>query len=79
MRGNKLSVDRLKKESQRSAQFGKGGATKMFRQQAAGTDKPGNTVKDQTVAPGAKAARGGPKVRSFSSSVPAKAGITGSR
>jgi hypothetical protein len=35
MRGNKLSVDRSKKVSQRSAQFGQGGKIKMVKQQAA--------------------------------------------
>jgi hypothetical protein len=39
--------------------FGKGGSTRMFKKQAAGTDRPGNTGKDQTAAPGSKRASGG--------------------
>ena len=34
----------------------------MFRQQAAGTDRPGNTGKDQTSAPGSPRAAGGPRL-----------------
>jgi hypothetical protein len=59
MRGN---VDKSKKESQRDTTFARGGRAKMFKQQAAGPDRPGNVGKDQSPAPGAKYARGGPKV-----------------
>ena len=52
----------------------------MFGKQAAGPDKPGNTGKDQTSAPGAKFAAGGSnKMFGFNQSVPAKAGQTGAR
>ena len=51
----------------------------MFGKQAAGPDKPGNMGKDQTVAPGAKFARGGSRKICYSGSVPATPGITGSR
>jgi hypothetical protein len=63
----------------RSAAFAKGGTTKMFKPQAAGLDKPGNTGKDQTAAPGAKRAMGGPARAGRSVSVPAAAGRTGKR
>jgi hypothetical protein len=79
MRGNRLSVDETKKEAQRAATFGKGGSTKMFKQQAAGTDRPGNTGKDQTAAPGAKFAKGGSKKFSYSSSLLAKASPAAAR
>jgi hypothetical protein len=59
MRGNKLHVDQTKKESQAPRAYAKGGATKMFREQAAGPAKSGQTGKAQTSAPGAKGARGG--------------------
>ena len=74
MRG---SVNRSKKESQREAAFAKGGKTKMFKQQAAGPDRPGNTEKDQSAAPGAKFARGGKKVAVGGVARPARAGSTG--
>jgi hypothetical protein len=79
MRGNKLSVNKSKKESQRDVRMAKGGKTPMFRRQAAGTDRAGNTGKDQTTAPGASHAAGGRRKFSYSSSVPATPGITGSR
>jgi len=41
----------------RAAALAKGGITSMFGKQAAGPDKPGNTGKDQSAAPGAKSAR----------------------
>jgi len=79
MRGNKLSVNQTKKEAQHKAQFGKGGKTHMFGNQAAGPDRPGNTGKDQSAEPGASHATGGRKKFSYSSSVPATPGITGPR
>jgi hypothetical protein len=78
MRGNKLSVNRTKKEAQRDVRIAKGGKTRMFGKQAAGTDRPGNTGKDQSPAPGAKFARGGrekPFAGGFAK--PARAGSTG--
>jgi hypothetical protein len=62
--------------AQRRITFGKGGSTKMFGKQAAGTDKPGNTGKDQSPAPGAKRAVGGHRTTGHSLSMPAKAGHT---
>ena len=41
----------------RAVALAKGGITSMFGKQAAGPDKPGNTGKDQSAAPGAKSAR----------------------
>jgi hypothetical protein len=68
------------KESQHDVTFAEGGDTHMFGQQAAGPDKPGNTGKDPTAAPGPKYASGGShKMFGFSPSVPATAGQTGAR
>jgi hypothetical protein len=80
MRGNKLHVDRTKRDTQRSAALAKGGTTKMFGKQAAGPDKPGHTGKVQTSAPGAKSARGGTtKMAAFAPARPVKPGRTGAR
>jgi hypothetical protein len=60
--------------------FAKGGDTPMFGQQAAGPDKPGNTGKDPSGAPGPKYAAGGSsKMFGFSPSQAATAGQTGAR
>jgi hypothetical protein len=59
---------------QQPATFARGGSTKMFGKQAAGPDKPG---KDQTSAPGAKRAVGGPRLPGVSAALPAKPGRTG--
>jgi len=59
MRANKLSVNSTKKEAQHNVTFAEGGNTHMFGKQAAGPDKPGNTGKDQSGAPGPKFAEGG--------------------
>jgi hypothetical protein len=48
-----------KKSEQRPATYSKGGKDRMFKEQAAGPDRPGNTGKDQTAAPGSKRASGG--------------------
>jgi hypothetical protein len=78
MRGNKLHVDQTKIDRLHSKAFARGGRTKMFGQQAAGPDRPGNTGKDQTAAPGPKAARGGPPVRGVGGRArPAQSGHTG--
>ncbi len=48
-----------KQEGEHDVTFAEGGDTPMFSQQAAGPDKPGNTGKDPSKAPGAKYAEGG--------------------
>jgi hypothetical protein len=50
--------DKTKKEAQHGATFASG-KTPMHKQQAADTDRPGNTGKDQTAAPGARHAERG--------------------
>jgi hypothetical protein len=68
------------KEAQHDVTFAEGGDTPMFKQQAAGPDKPGNTGKDQAGAPGPKYAAGGShKMFGFNPSQPVKAGQTGAR
>ena len=77
---NNLSVNKTKKEGQHDVTFAEGGDTHMFGQHAAGPEKPGNTGKDQSAAPGAKFATGGKnKMFEFHPSVPATAGQTGAR
>lgn len=77
---NTLSVNKTKKEGQHDVEFAEGGETAMFGKQAAGPDKPGNTGKDTSAAPGAKFAAGGSnKMFGFSPSLSAKAGQTGAR
>ena len=73
------SVNQSKHDRQRERQYARGGNTPMHRQQAAGPAKSGQTGKSQTPAPGARAARGGPKVHVGGRSVPAKEGSTGPR
>jgi len=69
-----------KQESMHNVEFAEGGDGHMFGQQAAGPDKPGNTGKDQSGAPGPKFAAGGnTKMFDFHPSVPATAGQTGAR
>ena len=69
-----------KQESEHDVTFAEGGDTPMFGEQAAGPDKPGNTGKDSSGAPGAKYAEGGKgKMFGFHGSVPAKSGQTGAR
>jgi len=63
--------------TQREAAYGKGGRQRMFKQQAAGPDRPGNTGKDQTSAPGSRRASGGTARFGPSTAAPAKAGQTG--
>jgi len=59
--------------------FSKGGHQRMFKQQAAGPDRPGNTGKDQTSASGSRRASGGEKTpRAIGGlSRPARAGQSG--
>jgi hypothetical protein len=64
----------------RAAALAKGGIWSMFGKQAAGPDRPGNTGKDQSAAPGAKSARGGTtKMAAFTPARQAKPGRTGAR
>lgn len=65
--------------SSSSPAFAKGGKTKMFGRQYAGTDKPGVTGK-ATTSNGGKFAKGGPtgKVGNQKPAVPAKAGVSAS-
>jgi hypothetical protein len=80
MRANKLSVNTTKKEAQHDVEFAEGGNTKMFGQQSAETDVPGNTGKTPKAAPGAKYASGGStKMFGFSPSVPQQGGRTSAR
>jgi len=68
------------KEAQHDVTFAEGGNTPMFGEQAAGPDKPGNTGKDPTSAPGPKFAAGGSgKMFGYNPSQSAKAGITSAR
>jgi hypothetical protein len=68
------------KEAQHDVTFAEGGDQHMFSKQAAGPDKPGNTGKDQSTAPGPKFAAGGShKMFSFHPSQPATPGQTGAR
>jgi hypothetical protein len=66
-----------KRSAQHRVDFAEGGSTRMFKQQAAGPDKPGNTGKDQSAAPGAKRAKGGPPVYVGGLSRPARPGQSG--
>jgi hypothetical protein len=70
-----------KLETSKNVEFAEGGSDNhMFGPQAAGPDKPGDTGKDQSSAPGAKFAAGGKgKMFGFSPAVPATAGQTGAR
>jgi hypothetical protein len=69
-----------KQETEKDVTFAEGGDTPMFSEQAAGPDKPGNTGKDTSSAPGAKYAEGGKgKMFGYNASQPAKAGQTGAR
>jgi hypothetical protein len=79
MRGNKLHVDKSKKESQHAATFGKGGKSKMFSDQAAGPQRSGITGGTPNPAPGAKAAKGGQLTSKMRFAEPAKAGRTAPR
>jgi hypothetical protein len=67
---------KTKPSFQRKAAFAKGGKTPMFSKQAAGPDRPGNTGKDQSAAPGKRAAAGGPPTRGIALSKSAAAGRT---
>jgi hypothetical protein len=64
-------------ETQRTKDYARGGDDKMFRPQAAGPVKPGQTGKAQNTAPGAQRAAGGTMPRSGGVSKPAPASHTG--
>ena len=77
---NNLSVNKTKKEGQHNVEFAEGGDDHMFGKQAAGPDKPGNTGKDTSAAPGAKFAKGGSgKMFGFHGAEPQSAGRTSQR
>lgn len=68
------------KEAQHDVTFAEGGDTPMFGKQSAGPDKPGNTGKDTSAAPGPKYAVGGTnKMFGFNGSQPQQAGRTSAR
>jgi hypothetical protein len=72
----------FKKETTKSAKFAEGGhGNHMFGEQAAGSQKPGETSHDVGGgAPGAKFAEGGKgKMFGYAGSMPAQAGITSAR
>jgi hypothetical protein len=80
MRGNRLHVDRTKKDTQHGATFAKGGKAHMVKPKAAGPDAPGRTGKVETPAPGAKSAKGGAtKMAPFTPARSAKPGRTRAR
>jgi hypothetical protein len=58
------------------AEGGRGQTNKMFKPQAAGPVKPAITGKIQTPAPGARAAKGGPKNQGYGLALPAVGGHT---
>lgn len=68
-------------EKSHNVEFAKGGKTKMFGEQAAGEQKPGETEHDVAGgAPGDKFAKGGSgKMFGYSPSAPARSGITSAR
>jgi hypothetical protein len=69
-----------KREHQADRPYARGGKTRMHGPQAANTQKPATTAHDVSGgAPGPRRAAGGRKKFSYSSSVPATPGITGSR
>ena len=68
------------KEAQHNVTFAEGGDAHMFGKQSAGPDKPGNTGKDPTGAPGPKFASGGTnKMFGYNGSQPQQAGRTSAR
>jgi hypothetical protein len=75
----KPSVNASKHDRQRDAAFTKGGDDRMFKKQAAGPAKAGQTGKNESAAPGAKATKGGPKSKAPGRALPAKGGRTGVR
>jgi hypothetical protein len=72
----KKSVNATKKDRVRGAVYAEGGDDKMFKPQSSGTQQSGITGKNQTKAPGALRARGGPKNVGYGLSLPAVGGHT---
>jgi hypothetical protein len=73
----KKSVNASKKDRVRGAVYAEGGDDKMFKEQAANPQKPavtGHAVKG--TAPGARAAKGGPRNTGYGLSLPAVGGHT---
>ena len=68
-------------EKSHNVEFAKGGKTKMFGEQAAGEQKPGETEHDVSGgAPGDKFAKGGStKMFGYTGSLPAESGKTSAR
>jgi hypothetical protein len=62
---------------QHRSTFAKGDTGHMIKAQSAGPARPASTGKTQSVALGAKSAKGGPRTSGHSLSTPAKAGRTG--
>lgn len=68
-----------KGEKSHDVEFAKGGTTKMFGEQEAGSADSGETGKSDDKGPGAQFAEGGKnKMFGFKGSVPARSGITSS-
>ena len=77
-KGGKTGGDATEKSH--DVEFAKGGNTHMFGEQAAGEQKPGETEKSETSAPGDKFASGGKtKMFGFAGAEPARAGISSAR
>jgi len=68
-----------KRENAHNVEFAKGGSTKMFGPQKAGSQKPGETSHDVKDGGGKFAAGGSTKMFGFSGAMPAQAGITSAR
>lgn len=68
------------KKNEKSADFAKGGNTRMFGEQEAGKMPSGTTDKGDQSGPGDKFAKGGAgKMFGYAGAEPAKAGITSAR
>jgi hypothetical protein len=72
-----MNKPKPKSSTQRPTRFAEGGTGRMAGAQAANQQKPGGTAHAvKGAAPGAKAAKGGPKLSGHSLAVPAKGGHT---
>lgn len=75
---NTSSVDRHEKTH--DVEFAKGGKTKMFGEQQANPDKPGQTGKEDVTGKGAEFAKGGStKMFGFTPALPQEGGRTSAR
>jgi hypothetical protein len=74
-----MRTSTTKRSTQYAAALAKGGKAHMFKPQAAGSDRAGNTGKDQSAASGARSAKGGKHPTKFVPSQPAKSGRTSAR